>query len=610
MKDLRAVHKYFRKYSWRLLAGISFILVSNYFGILAPQITGYVVDKVESQIRNQGTETTSISSGKSFYDPLVAQFIRIVESADLSFSGLVMFSGLLLLAVALLRGFFMFLMRQTIIVMSRLIEFDQKNEVYVHYQKLDARFFRTHSTGDLMNRMAEDVSRVRMYTGPSIMYLVNLLALIAFSLFFMLRENVMLTVYVLSPLPILAIAIYFVNNLINRKSEKIQQHLSHLTTEAQESFSGIRVIKSFVQESSMMRFFSTKAEAYRENALGLARVEAFYFPSISLLIGVSTLLTIYMGGVYQLQQRISSGTIAEFVVYVNMLTFPVSAIGWVASMIQRAAASQKRLNEFLQAKPSIEEDPDASTLAGIDEILFQEVGFTYPHTGVRALDGFSLRIRKGEKIAIIGRTGSGKSTIAQLMLRNYDRSDGSITINGKDLRQYSLKSLRDRISYVPQDVFLFSDTVGNNIRFGSSDSSDEQVRTAARRAAVDEEILGFAQGYDTMVGERGVNLSGGQKQRISIARALCKDAELLLFDDCLSAVDARTEQRILAGLNEVLKDKTAVIITHRIFTLFDFDRILVLEDGMVKEQGRHEDLMALRGHYFELYSRQQDNETL
>lgn len=610
MKDLRAVHKYFRKYSWRLLAGICFILVSNYFGILAPQITGYVVDKVESQIRNQGTETTSISSGKSFYDPLVAQFIRIVESADLSFSGLVMFSGLLLLAVALLRGFFMFLMRQTIIVMSRLIEFDQKNEVYVHYQKLDARFFRTHSTGDLMSRMAEDVSRVRMYTGPSIMYLVNLLALIAFSLFFMLRENVMLTVYVLSPLPILAIAIYFVNNLINRKSERIQQHLSHLTTEAQESFSGIRVIKSFVQESSMMRFFSTKAEAYRENALGLARVEAFYFPSISLLIGVSTLLTIYMGGVYQLQQRISSGTIAEFVVYVNMLTFPVSAIGWVASMIQRAAASQKRLNEFLQAKPSIEEDPDASTLAGIDEILFQEVGFTYPHTGVRALDGFSLRIRKGEKIAIIGRTGSGKSTIAQLMLRNYDRSDGSITINGKDLRQYSLKSLRDRISYVPQDVFLFSDTVGNNIRFGSSDSSDEQVRTAARRAAVDEEILGFAQGYDTMVGERGVNLSGGQKQRISIARALCKDAELLLFDDCLSAVDARTEQRILAGLNEVLKDKTAVIITHRIFSLFDFDRILVLEDGMVKEQGRHEDLMALRGHYFELYSRQQDNETL
>jgi ATP-binding cassette subfamily B protein len=401
-----------------------------------------------------------------------------------------------------------------------------------------------------------------------------------------------------------------VNNLINRKSEKIQQHLSHLTTEAQESFSGIRVIKSFVQESSMMRFFSTKAEAYRDNALGLARVEAFYFPSISLLIGVSTLLTIYMGGVYQLQQRISSGTIAEFVVYVNMLTFPVSAIGWVASMIQRAAASQKRLNEFLQAKPSIEEDPDASTLAGIDEILFQEVGFTYPHTGVRALDGFSLRIRKGEKIAIIGRTGSGKSTIAQLMLRNYDSSDGSITINGKDLRQYSLKSLRDRISYVPQDVFLFSDTVGNNIRFGSSDSSDEQVRTAARRAAVDEEILGFAQGYDTMVGERGVNLSGGQKQRISIARALCKDAELLLFDDCLSAVDARTEQRILAGLNEVLKDKTAVIITHRIFTLFDFDRILVLEDGMVKEQGRHEDLMALRGHYYELYRRQQDNESL
>lgn len=610
MKDLRAVHKYFRKYRWRLIAGICFILISNYFGILAPQITGYVVDKVESQIRNQGSGTISTNTGKSFYDPLVAHFIRTVESADLSFSGLVMFCGLLLLTVALLRGFFMFLMRQTIIVMSRLIEFDQKNEVYSQYQKLDARFFRTHSTGDLMSRMAEDVSRVRMYTGPSIMYLVNLVALIAFSLFFMLRENVMLTIYVLSPLPVLAIAIYFVNTLINQKSERIQEHLSHLTTEAQESFSGIRVIKSFVQESSMMRYFSTKAESYRENALSLARVEAFYFPSISLLIGVSTLLTIYMGGIYQLQERISSGTIAEFVVYVNMLTFPVSAIGWVASMIQRAAASQKRLNEFLQAKPSIVEDPQALTLGSIDEIIFQQVGFIYPHTGVRALDGFSLHIRKGEKIAIIGRTGSGKTTIAQLMLRNYDRSNGSISINGKELRQYSLQSLRQSISYVPQDVFLFSDTVRNNIRFGSADASDEDVRTAARRAAVDDEILGFAQGYDTMVGERGVNLSGGQKQRISIARALCKDAELLLFDDCLSAVDARTEQRILAGLNEVLKDKTAVIITHRIFTLFDFDRILVLEDGMVKEQGRHEDLLALQGHYYELYRRQQDNESL
>ena len=610
MNHLRAVNKYFQKYRWRLILGVLFIIVSNYFGILAPQITGYVVDKVEHQIKVVKAISSEAPIVKSFYDPLVQQFIHIVEDADMPFSRLILFCGILLLAVALLRGFFMFLMRQTIIVMSRHIEFDQKNEVYSHYQSLDTHFYKTHSTGDLMSRMAEDVSRVRMYTGPALMYLVNLSALISFSLFYMFRKNAELTLYVLSPLPILAIAIYFVNNIINKRSEQIQEQLSDLTTNAQESYSGIRVIKSFVQEKSMLRFFSNNADAYRNSAVNLAKVEAVYFPSIGLLIGLSTLLTIFIGGIYQVNNQISSGTIAEFVVYINMLSFPVSAIGWVASMIQRASASQKRLNEFLETKPEIADQPGAVELDSIKDISFHKLGFVYPHTGIRAINNFSLEIRKGEKVAIIGRTGSGKSTIAQLLLRMYDPGSGDIRINGTDLRNIQHSSLRKRISFVPQDVFLFSDTVKNNIRFGADGATDEEVFTAARQAAVDSEIEGFAEGYETMIGERGVNLSGGQKQRLSIARALCKESDLLLFDDCLSAVDAKTEKLILSGLYEVMKDRTAIIITHRIFSLFEFDKIIVLEDGTITEQGRHAELMALNGYYSELFHKQQDTEDL
>jgi ATP-binding cassette subfamily B protein len=606
MKDLRTLNIYFRKYRGRLLLGLLFVSLSNYFGILAPQITGYVVDQVEFRMHNDASSLQADLPTKTFYDPLVEAFIRVMDAGQRPFSSLVLWCGILLLAVALLRGFFMFLMRQTLIVMSRHIEYDQKRALYDQYQRLDAGFYKSNRTGDLMSRISEDVSRVRMYTGPSIMYLTNLTVLIGFSLFYMFRENALLTLYVLSPLPILAAAIYFVNNVINRRSERIQAQLSDITTHAQESYSGIRVIKSFGQEAAMSGFFRRHAEDYRHSTLGLAMVEAVYFPSIGLLIGLSTLLTIFMGGIYQLNNEVSSGTIAEFVVYINMLTFPVSAIGWVASMIQRAAASQKRINEFLNTEPTVKDPSGPSILPRFNEIRFNQVCFTYPNTGIQALTNFSLTIKKGEKVAIIGKTGSGKSTIAQLLLRHFDPTSGDIRIDGSALYKLKLSSLRDGISYVPQDTFLFSASIAQNIRFGDPYADDDMIRTAARRAAIDTEIESFPDGYQTKVGERGVNLSGGQKQRISIARALCRKAPVLIFDDCLSAVDAATEHRILSGLKEALQERTAIIITHRIFSLLEFDRILVLENGSIIESGTHEQLLALQGYYYHLHRKQQE----
>jgi ATP-binding cassette, subfamily B, multidrug efflux pump len=606
LKHLKALNKYFWKYRVRLGVGVLFIFLSNYFNVLTPQVTGFVIDFVQKSLNLPGYRPKKIQPD---YDILVQKFTHQAEGIS-GVSKVVALCGITILILALLRGFFLFLMRQTIIVMSRHIEYDQKNEIYRHYQKLDTAFYKTHNTGDLMNRIAEDVSRVRMFSGPAIMYLVNLVTIISLSVFFMLKRDPELTLYVLAPLPILAFTIYFVNNSINRKSERIQASLSDLTTNAQESYSGIRVIKSFVQEKAMLGFFTRNSEEYKKNAIGLARVEAIYFPSITLLIGLSTLLTIMIGGLYYIHgvRPIGIDTIIEFVMYINMLTFPVSAIGLTASMIQRAAASQKRINEFLQTEPVIRDSSQAVNVSVRGNIHFDQVNFVYPHTGIHALKNFDCRIRKGEKVAIVGRTGSGKSTIAQLLLRMYDVTSGKIELDGTDIRHIGLKNLREHISYVPQDVFLFSDTVENNIRFGLQHAGKAAVEKAAAQASVEKEIAGFTEQYDTMIGERGVTLSGGQKQRISIARALIKDPNLVIFDDCLSSVDARTEKEIISNLNDYLVDKTAIIITHRIFSLFSFDKIVVLDEGAIVEEGTHQQLLAQNGYYAGLYARQQEQD--
>ncbi|MBO9661010.1 MAG: ATP-binding cassette domain-containing protein, partial [Chitinophagaceae bacterium] len=478
MKHLKAIQKYFWKYRVRLGVGLIFIFLSNYFNVLTPQITGFVIDFVQRKLPGYQPPKRAPQ-----YDYLVSKFITWMEGMS-GLTKVVAWSGIIILLLALLRGFFLFLMRQTIIVMSRHIEFDQKNEIYKHYQQLDSGFYKRNSTGDLMNRIAEDVSRVRMFSGPAIMYLVNLISLISLAVFFMYKRDPLLTWYVLAPLPILAVTIYYVNNTIHKKSEKIQASLSDLTTNAQESYSGIRVIKSFVQEKAMLGFFTKNSEEYRKNAIGLAKVEAVYFPSITLLIGISTLLTIMIGGLYYIRgtHNIGLDTIVEFVMYINMMMFPVSAIGLTASMIQRAAASQKRINEFLDTKPAIGEPQKAVKADLKGNIVFDNVDFVYKDTGIRALHNFNLSVKKGQKVAIVGRTGSGKTTMAQLLLRMYDVNSGRILLDGVDIRELSLRSLREQVSYVPQDVFLFSETVENNIRFGLAHADSADVQKAALQA--------------------------------------------------------------------------------------------------------------------------------
>jgi len=600
VKELAALNPFFWKYRFRFFAGIFLVIATNYLAVLAPQITGYVVGLVQEKLPG-GKPTTPIQP-----DLIISGIMGLSDYFKFSFGWLITFCSVTILILAIIRGVFMFFMRQTIIVMSRHIEYDQKNQVYEHYQKLDTEFYKTHSTGDLMSRITEDVSRVRMYTGPSLMYLINLVSLIGFCLYNMFTKDVRLSLYVLAPLPILAVTIYIVNSIINKKSEEIQGELSDLTTNAQESYSGIRVIKSFVQEKAMLGFFKTNSELYRKNATSLAMVEAFYTPTMSLMIGISTLLTIYLGGLQAIEDPSKVGTVIEFVIYINMLTFPVSAIGWTASMIQRAAASQKRLNEFLSIQPIITQNKQSHLQPTNGDIQFKDVSFTYPHSGVNAISDFNLHIPAGTKLLVLGKTGSGKSTIAQLLTRMYQVDKGQITIDGNLINEMNIQSLRTAIGYVQQDVFLFSDSIENNIHFGLQDILQEtDLIDAAHTAHVKHEIENLPQAFKTLVGERGTTLSGGQKQRVAIARALIKRPSIFIFDDCLSAVDAQTEQTILQNFKNYIEHKTTIMITHRIFFGFNFDLIIYLEDGKIAEMGTHELLLAKNGLYAELYHSQQ-----
>lgn len=593
MRELKFLNQFFWKYRWRLLLGIVFICVSNYFRVLQPQVIREALDLVIEQVNTY-----------RMYDgfDVGADYFGVLSHSLMVFGGIV-----LLLAVFM--GIFLYLTRQTIIVMSRLIEYDLRETIYDHYQELSLDFYKRNNTGDLMSRITEDVNKVRMYLGPAVMYCANLISTILLVVFSMIAVSPTLTLYTLIPLPLLAISIYYVSNIIHTRSTFIQQQLSKLTSTAQEVFSGIRVVKSYVREPQQVKYFAAESEQYKSMTMDLAKIDAWFFPLMVFMVGASTILTVYVGGLQVVAGNISAGNIAEFVIYVNMLTWPVTAIGWIASIVQQAAASQKRINEFLETKTSIV-DPapdDVHPIKG--EITFEDVSFVYPDTGIKAINNVNFHLRAGEKLAIIGRTGSGKTTVADLLLRMYDVSSGRILIDGKDIREQGLSNLRQKIGYVPQDIFLFSDSIHNNIAFGASeDPGREEVEAFARHAAVHEDISGLTLGFDTRVGERGVTLSGGQKQRVSIARALIKKPDIILLDDCLSAVDTNTEQQILGYFNESLQDKTAVIITHRIYGHLKFDKIIVLEDGGIAEMGTHEELIANGGYYSEIVERQMSEE--
>lgn len=596
MKALATLLPFAWKYRFYLMGGLFFVFISNYFNVLTPQLTSFIIDHVQRTLQLPGYVPNSSTPA---YDGLVLQLSTTILKYGNSLPGVVALCGITLLVLALLRGFFLFLMRQTIIVMSRHIEYEQKNQIYSHYQSLDISFLKQNRVGDLMNRIAEDVARVRLFTGPAIMYIANLIAVISLCVYFMFSRDSILALYVLAPLPVLAILIYFINNIINQRSERIQEVLSDLTTHAQESYAGIRVIKSFSQERSLINFYQSLVGLYRKEVLGLVKVEALYFPSITLLIGISTLLTIMIGGLYYINGNSDIGvhTIVEFVMYVNMLTFPVSAIGLTASMVQRAAASQKRINEFMQVKPTIITKEPSTKIMLKGDLIFKNVNFTYPETGIQALKQINIHIKQGERVLVMGKTGSGKSTLLQLILRYYNTELGGIFIGDTNIANTDLFNYRNQIGYVPQDSFLFSDTIAANISFGQEGVTQQAIEWAANAAAIDTEITQFPAGYQTLVGERGVTLSGGQKQRISLARALVKKPMLLLLDDCLSAVDSSTEQKIATHFTTHLKGVTQILVSHRVHAHLDFDRVIILENGEIIEMGSPTTLLSLGGVY-------------
>ncbi len=591
MKYLLFLNKYFYKYRWKLIPGVLFVVASNYFAILPAQVIRIAFDLVKENI--------------SLYQ-LFNGFERQEEMYQVFGSSLLLF-GALVLILAIIRGLFLFLMRQTIILTSRHIEYDLKNEIYAHYQTLDMAFYRRNNTGDLMNRVTEDVSRVRGYLGPALMYSINTIVLTLMVVVAMLNVNKTLTFYALLPIPFLAIVILLINKLINQRSERIQEKLSSLSSFVQETFSGIRIIKSYNREERKMKDFLQEGESYKDASISLVKAQAIFFPLILLLVGLSTILTVYIGGQEVIKGTISSGNIAEFIVYVNQLTFPAMALAWVNSLIQRAAASQKRINEFLETRPDIaNHDGINAELKG--NIVFDHVSFTYPETGIQALKDVSFEVNAGETLAILGRTGSGKSTLAALIMRMYDVDAGALLIDGKPVSLYHLYHYREQIGYVPQQVFLFSDTIARNIAFSLDTEDSARIEEAAKLAAVYDNIIRFEKGFQTEIGERGLTLSGGQKQRLSIARALIKNPKILIFDDSLSAVDTRTEEEILNQLKNVMRDKTSILISHRVSTVKNADKIIFLEAGEIIEQGTHDSLLEKQGHYFELYEKQKLDE--
>lgn len=587
MKELAYLNKFFYKYRWRFIPGILFVIISNLFAVLPAQVIRIAFDLVNENIAIY-----------KLYNGFEKQ-----EMIAVIFGQSLLFFGLTVLALALLRGIFLFFMRQTIILMSRHIEYDLKNEIYEHYQKLSMAFYRRNNTGDLMNRVTEDVSRVRMYLGPAIMYTINTAVLFILIIVAMFNVNARLTLFSLLPLPLLAVTIYYVHTIINQRSEKIQEQLSSMSSFVQESFSGIRVVKSYVREDDIRKKFNQESEDYKTHSMSLVQVQALFYPIMLLLVGLSTIATVYIGGIEVMKGTISSGNIAEFIVYVSQLTFPVTSLGWVTSLIQRASASQKRINEFLKTEPEITSfNKKEIKLTGLIE--FKDVSFKYPDTGIEAIKNISFKVEKGQFLAIIGRTGSGKSSIANLLMRMYDADQGEILIDNQEIKDLDLTHFRNQIGFVPQEVFLFSDSIYNNIAFGLTVAEQSQVEQAAKDAALYDNIIGFEKDFQTMIGERGISLSGGQKQRLSIARAIIKEPQILIFDDCLSAIDTSTEEQILNNLGRIMKNKTSILISHRVSSIKNADHILVMDEGKIIEQGTHEALIDLKGSYFDLYEKQ------
>jgi len=578
LKALQYLNKYFAKYKWRILIGLLITILSKLLALQVPRIIGQSFNVVEDYQNNKVTDLAFVKHE-------------------------LLMNVLIIIGVALLGGFFTFLMRQTIIVTSRLIEFDLKNEIYQQYQKLSLNFYKQNRTGDLMNRISEDVGKVRMYVGPAVMYTMNMLVLFAVGFTQMVQVDLKLTLYTLIPFPLLSISIFVLSKIIHKRSTIVQQYLSKLTTFNQEFFSGINVVKSYGIEASIIKDFDVISDMSKEKNINLQKANALFFPLMLLLIGISNLIVIYVGGNQYINGEIQSGVIIEFIMYVNILTWPVAVVGWVTSMVQQAEASQARINEFLEQEPEIINNNKSSTEI-FGKVTFKEVSFTYEDTNIKALKDISFTVEFGETIAILGNTGSGKSTIIELISRLYDTTLGTILLDDKPIKELNLNDVRSQIGFVPQDPFLFSDTIGNNIKFGKEEATEEEIIEAAKNAVVHDNIVEFTKGYNTILGERGVTLSGGQKQRVSIARAIIKNPKILIFDDCLSAVDTETEEKILANLERVSKNKTTFIISHRVSSAKNADKIIVLDSGKIAQQGTHNQLITVDGYYKDLYEQQ------